>query len=73
MVIERTRPVKRSFEPNASRSCAPIFSPAYWPPFNSIEMLRELDEETQHPGEPRRRWFTADHMGLRCSTSTRVG
>ena len=25
MVIERTRLVKRSFEPNASWSCAPIF------------------------------------------------
>ena len=64
MVIERTMPVRRSFEPNATRSFAPTFSSAYRLRFNSIEMPRGVDEERQRPGEPRRRWFTADHMEL---------
>jgi len=45
MVIERTMPVRRSFEPNATRSFAPTFSSAYRLRFNSIEMPRGVDEE----------------------------
>jgi len=45
MVIERTMPVKRSFEPNATRSFASTFPSAYRLRFNSIEMPRGVDEE----------------------------